>query len=396
MDREAVIEFLAQVPLLQRLPSSSLRKISELVKVERYDTGEYVVREGEFGEGMYFILEGKAEVSGSVNTEDGELQLKKYDYFGGTDGSVHPVNVIALSKLTCIVLEHGHRNMLQPQSIWNAEGIPKDFALVEQILHLESLEALAAASKTVDCLKLVHSVHVSFLLAGDNKFPIIYQVYRARDGKSFATRRVDAKQHGIVIFSLVASFQKEEVGFEHQEAFMPKVPAPEALPSMEELRERRIRDLRLPPSYQNMVTKEVFVPWPIEIRFCELYPSSPLPPRMNYWFKARGKLSDDLALHRCVIAYASDFIFAGVSNYPHRKKDQKTTTFSLDHAMWFHRPFRADDWLLYVIESPIAYGGRGFSYGRMFNRKGELVVSLTQESLTRKLKPSKEVPKSKL
>ncbi|ONK56976.1 uncharacterized protein A4U43_C10F15270 [Asparagus officinalis] len=195
MDREAVIEFLAQVPLLQRLPSSSLRKISELVKVERYDTGEYVVREGEFGEGMYFILEGKAEVSGSVNTEDGELQLKKYDYFGGTDGSVHPVNVIALSKLTCIVLEHGHRNMLQPQSIWNAEGIPKDFALVEQILHLESLEvnlfraftvpdspnfqpvyggqligqALAAASKTVDCLKLVHSVHVSFLLAGDNK-----------------------------------------------------------------------------------------------------------------------------------------------------------------------------------------------------------------------------------
>ncbi|ONK56977.1 uncharacterized protein A4U43_C10F15280 [Asparagus officinalis] len=145
-----------------------------------------------------------------------------------------------------------------------------------------------------------------------------------------------------------------------------------------------------------MVARKVFVPWPIEVRFCELHPSSPPPPRMNYWFKARGKLSDDPALHRCVVAYASDLIFAGVSVDPHRKKGQKTSTLSLDHAMWFHRPPRADDWLLYVIESPIAHGGRGFSTGRMFNRKGELVVSLTQESLTRKLKPRKEVPKSKL
>ncbi|ONK55189.1 uncharacterized protein A4U43_UnF6620 [Asparagus officinalis] len=422
MDREAVFEFLGQVPLLQRLPSSSLKKISELVRIKRYDPGEYVVREGEVGEALYIIWEGEAEVSESLNREDGELQLKKYDYFGGTNDSVHQVNVIALSKLTCIVLEHGHRILLEPRSIWNAEGTPNDFSLAEQILQLEPLEvdlfrgitlpdaplfrqvfggqligqAVAAASKTVDCLKLVHSLHVSFIVAGDNNAPIIYQVHRGRDGRSFATRQVDAKQHGVVIFSLIVSFQKEEVGFEHQESLMPQVPAPETLPSMEELRDRHLTDPRLPISYRNRVAKKRFVPWPIEIRFCDINPPSPLPPRSNYWFRARGKLSDDPALHRCVIAYASDFIFGGVSLDPHRRKGQKTTSLSLDHAMWFHRPARADDWLLYVIEGYNAYGGRGFTYGRMFNRQGELIVSSTQEALIRKWMPRNKDPKPKL
>ncbi|KAJ6804421.1 acyl-coenzyme A thioesterase 8-like [Iris pallida] len=371
MDREAVFEFLGQVPLLQRLPGSSIRKIAELVHVRHYEPGDYVVREGETGEGLYFIWDGQAEVSGPVNAEEErELLLKQYDYFDlGTEDS--QVNVIAMSKLTCVVLQHGYRHLLEPKSIWNADGTPEDFSLVEQILHLEPLEvdlfrgitlpdapifrqvfggqlmgqALAAASKTVDCLKLVHSLHVSFIVAGDNSAPIIYQVHRARDGKSFATRRVEARQHGVVIFSLVASFQKEELGFEHQEVLMPQVPDPETLPSMEELRERRLTDPRLPMSYRNNVARKKFVPYPVEIRFAE---NNSARGSLKYWFKARGKLSDDPALHRCVVAYASDLIFAGVSLNPHRKWGERTSSLSLDHSMWFHRPISADDWLLYV------------------------------------------------
>nr|CAD1844828.1 unnamed protein product [Ananas comosus var. bracteatus] len=427
MDREEVIEFLGQVPLLQRLPSSSLRKIAELVEVRRYETGEYVAREGEPVDGLYFIWEGKAEVSGSTNAEEGnrpELFLKQYDYFGyGATGSVHQVNVVALSKLTCLVLPDRYRHLLQPKSIWNADETPENFSLVEHILRLEPLEvdifrgftlpdaptfkqvfggqligqALAAASKTVDCLKLAHSLHVVFLVAGDNNLPIIYQVHRARDGNSFATRRVDAKQHGAVIFSLLASFQKDELGFEHQSVSMPHVPDPEILPSMEELRERRLTDPRLPMHYRNTVARKKFVPWPIEIRFCEVSNSSQqAKPSLNYWFRARGRLSDDPALHRCVVAYASDLIFSGVSLNPHKQKGMKTLSLSLDHSMWFHRPVKADDWLLYVIESPVASGGRGFCTGRMFNRKGELIMSLTQEALIRKAKPPQQLPKPKL
>ncbi|XP_020591885.1 uncharacterized protein LOC110032560 isoform X1 [Phalaenopsis equestris] len=425
MDSESVIEFLGQVPLLQKLPSSSLRKIADLVLVKHYGSGEYVFREGEVGEGLYIIWDGLAEVSGSVNSEEGnrpEYQLKQHDYFG-YDGSVHEVNVIALSELTCLLLPRGNSNLLQPKSIWNADGTPEDFSLVEHILHLEPLEvdlfrgitlpdapsfrqvfggqligqALAAASKTVDSLKFVHSLHVFFIVAGDNNAPIIYQVHRARDGYSFATRRVEAKQHGNVIFMLLASFKKEEVGFEHQEALMPNVPAPETLSPMELLWEKRLTDPRLPIQYRNDVARRKLVPWPIELRFCEPNKSTrPTKTRLNYWFKARGKLSDDQALHRCVVAYASDLIFSGVSLDPHRQKGLKTALLSLDHSMWFHRSVKADDWLLFVIESPSASGGRGFVTGRMFNQKGELIVSLTQEALIRKAKTQNQVPQSKL
>ncbi|KAK8966969.1 hypothetical protein KSP40_PGU012790 [Platanthera guangdongensis] len=424
MDREAVIEFLGQVPLLQRLPISSIKKIAELLQVKHYDCGEYIIREGEAIDGLYFIWDGQAEVSGSVGMEENrpEFQLNQYDYFA-YDGSAHQVNVIALSKLTCLILPHESKKLLQTKSIWHPDGTPNDFSLVEHILQLEPLEvdifrgftlpgapsfgqvfggqligqALAAASKTVDFLKLLHSLHAFFIVTGDINAPVLYQVHRLRDGNSFATRRIEAIQHGVVIFMLLASFQKEEVGFEHQDALMPNVPAPETLLSMEELREKKLTDPRLPMHYRNTVARRKFFPWPIQIKYCDSSSAArQSKSRLNFWLRARGKLSDDQALHRCVVAYASDLIFSSVSLDPHRQKGLKTTSLSLDHSMWFHKPIKADDWMLLAIESPSAFAGRGFVLGRMFNRKGELMVSLTQEALIRKSKTQTQTPASKL
>ncbi|XP_019434675.1 PREDICTED: uncharacterized protein LOC109341269 isoform X1 [Lupinus angustifolius] len=412
MEKEKVIEFFGCVPLLQRLPSASLRKVSELVVFKHYEQGEYVVREGEPGDGMYFIWEGQAEVVGSLSVNDEnhrEFQLKRYDYFGcGLSNTVHPAHVVAMCKLTCLVLPHEHLAMLQSESIWMCSPPVDDILHLEPMPHLEDIfqgvtlpgsphfgkvfggqligQALVAASKSVDHLKVVHSFHAYFILAGDLNVPIIYKVHRLRDGKSFATRTVDAIQKGKIIFTLMASFQKEEPGLDHQEVAMPFVPAPDTLLPMEELRERRLTDARFPIAYRNKVATTEFIPWPIEIRFCEAKISTNMtksPPSFRYWFRAKGKLSDDQALHRCVVAYASDLIFLQVTLNPHRRKGFRTRSVSLDHSMWFHRPVRADDWVLFWIFTPTSYNARGYVTGYMFNQKGELLVSLVQEGLAR-------------
>jgi len=240
-------------------------------------------------------------------------------------------------------------------------------------------QALTAAGRTVET-GLAHSFHAYFLRPGEVGRPILYQVDRTRDGRSFTTRRVTAIQHGRAIFHLEASFHREERGPEHQIA-MPEVPGPEGLARWEE----RLRPLaeRMGEGAAWFLRKR-----PIDIRHVtDLDPVKPgkLPPRLDLWIRVDGELPDDPALHQCMVAYASDMTLLDATGLPHAM-DAIATGYqlaSLDHAMWFHGRFRADEWLLYSEESPIARGARGFATGRLFTRDGRLVVSVVQEGLLR-------------
>ncbi len=241
-------------------------------------------------------------------------------------------------------------------------------------------QALVAAGRTVDG-RAAHSFHAYFLRPGDPKVPILYDVDRIRDGSSFTTRRVVAIQHGKAIFNLAASFQVDEPGLEHQ-IEMPDVPGPDGLANEVELRQRHVG--RIPEKFHATFLRDR----PIEVR-----PIDPVdefapekrPPFQNVWFRAVDTLPEDKALHQCVLAYASDLTLLDTSNLPHGVSwwSEKFQTASLDHAMWFHRPFRADEWLLYAQDSPRAAGARGFNRGSVFTRAGELVASVTQEGLIR-------------
>jgi acyl-CoA thioesterase-2 len=243
-------------------------------------------------------------------------------------------------------------------------------------------QALVAAGRTVDEPRAVHSLHGDFLLAGDPAHPILYEVERTRDGGSFTTRRVKAIQQGQAIFTMSVSFHKHEEGFEHA-LEMPDVPPPESLPSAGELMVRLIDTL--PKNMQSYWKREN----PIELRPVDVsryLAREPHPPRQNIWLRANGPLPDDFRLHQCVLAYASDFTLLDTALIAHGKLlfDADIQLASLDHALWFHRSFRADDWLLYAQDSPSASGARGFCRGSFFTRDGQLVASTAQEGLIRK------------
>ncbi|WP_369599970.1 acyl-CoA thioesterase II [Hahella sp. SMD15-11] len=245
-------------------------------------------------------------------------------------------------------------------------------------------QALMAAYNTVAEDRTAHSLHAYFLRPGDPHHPIFYEVTEVRDGRSFSVRRVIARQHNKEILALMASFQTEEEGFEHQ-AEMPEVAGPEGLVSELEMR-RKFRDL-IPERIREQFTCDR----PIEIRPVNpvnyLKPE-PMPPVKHNWFRAVSRLPDAIRWHHCVLAYASDFGLLGTSLQPHAvtfmQKDMQVA--SLDHAVWFHRPFRADDWLLYSMDSPSASGGRGMNRGQIFTRDGVLVASTAQEALIRRRK----------
>lgn len=242
-------------------------------------------------------------------------------------------------------------------------------------------QALAAAAYTVPADRFVHSLHSYFLRPGDVNHPIVYEVERIRDGGSFTTRRVVAIQNGHPIFSMFASFQGEEVGLEHQDD-APEAPAPDDLLSEQALL-TRIAD-GIPKRWRTRALADR----PIEIRPVEpvhILAPRPMPPHQRAWYRAAGELPDDPALHRYLLAYASDFYLLPTSMRPHGVTGftHPMHVASIDHAMWFHRPFRMDQWLLYVMESPSASGGRGLVRGRFYDQQGRLVASTMQEGLIR-------------
>ncbi|MER2265061.1 acyl-CoA thioesterase II [Methylobacterium oxalidis] len=246
-------------------------------------------------------------------------------------------------------------------------------------------QALVAATRTVPSTRPPHSLHAYFLLGGDPKVPIIYEVERIRDGRSFTTRRVKAIQHGRAIFAMSVSYHDAEEGYAHQ-ARMPEAPDPDTLPDTRAL----------------LAAGGEGIPFPVAAYFArerpiELKPVSikrylvrePREPRCQVWLRAASPLPDDPAIHQAVLAYATDMTLLDATLIAHGRTvfDADMQSASLDHALWLHRPFRADEWLLYAQDSPSAEGARGFARGQIFSRSGELVASVAQEGMIRPRRP---------
>ncbi len=268
---------------------------------------------------------------------------------------------------------------LEPVEVDIFRGVSPQVSLQRVFGGQVAGQALVAAGRTVPADRPVHSLHAYFIRPGDPSVPIVYLVDRIRDGRSFTTRRVVAVQHGKAIFNLAASFHRAEQGLEHQGP-MPSVPDPESLPTLVERHEgyappaSRLRQLALP----------------IDLRYVDDPPwvargGAPREPRNQVWMRADGVLPDDELVHVCVLTYASDITLLDSVLLAHGLAWglEGLKGASLDHAMWFHRPFRADEWLLYESESPSASGGRGLGVGRIWTRDGRHVASVVQEGLLR-------------
>ncbi|MBB3456786.1 acyl-CoA thioesterase-2 [Rhizobium sp. BK313] len=243
-------------------------------------------------------------------------------------------------------------------------------------------QALMAAQRTVERERHVHSLHAYFMLPGDPSVPILYQVDRLRDGSSFNTRRVLAIQHGKAIFALTASFQIDEPGFEHQ-GEMPKVPAPEELMDEQQIKEHYIANA--PENVRRYWERKRAIeirPVSLDHYFSRSRPSQ----RQDIWVRLTGPVPGDRVYQNAVLAYLSDMTLLDAALHAHGTSifDQGLQVASLDHAMWFHRPFKLDDWLLYTQDSPSASGARGLARGSLFTRSGVLIASVAQEGLIRK------------
>ena len=244
-------------------------------------------------------------------------------------------------------------------------------------------QALVAASRTVQD-RTPHSLHAYFLLPGDVAAPIVYEVERIRDGKSFSARRVQAIQHGRPILSMISSFQVPERGLEHQVP-MPDVPPPEQLQSYEDLRAQWVAEAGpLHPKILAALDRRLAMDFK-PVRPWNLLKPSAGEPRQAIWFRAVDALPDSPMLHLGMLAYATDFNLIGTALRPHAKSwfGGEMIMASLDHALWFHRPARIDDWLLYTMDSPSAQGARGMTRGLIYDRAGALVASVAQEGLMR-------------
>ena len=239
-------------------------------------------------------------------------------------------------------------------------------------------QALVAAARTVDDDRAVHSLHAYFLRPGDPNVPVLYEVDRIRDGRSFTTRRVAAIQHGRAIFHMSASFHIAEPGFDHLD-MMPDVPEPDGLPTRQE-------------RFATAGIEDTYGPSALDVRYITNDPFNrreALPPTQRVWFRANGDLPDGQVLHTCLLTYASDMTLLDTTLLPHGSgaTDRSVMMASLDHAMWFHGSFRADEWLLYDQHTPAASGARGLATGRVFTQHGRLVANVVQEGLIRRVEP---------
>ncbi len=278
---------------------------------------------------------------------------------------------------------------LEPLEVNIYRGLNRDIGSLRVFGGQVFAQALVAARRTVDEPREAHSVHGYFILPGDLAAPIVYFVDRLRDGASFATRRVTAIQHGQAIFNLSASFHRVESGMSHQPE-MPDVPSPDDLPPEITLI-RQMAD-RIPERYRATWTQDR----PIDFRpvdAVDWFEPEARAPTRQLWFRAQGRMPDEPLLHQAVLAYASDYSLLTTALLPHGVpyRTPGLQLASLDHSLWLHRPFRADEWLLYSIDSPVSFGARGFARGAIFSRDGDLVASVAQEGLMR-LRPPTDTP----